>query len=232
MTDYSSLVDAFADYARTITGRYEIGDVLYRLTDQVVEILPVDGAGVSLGEGDQLQFVTATDERVVHVEQRQISAGQGPCHDAFTTGQQVVATDLREEHRWPDYVPLALEQGCQAVAGIPMLAADQRIGALNLYSHAPRAWNDDALDIAQILADMASGYIVNARVLSEAARTTQQLQHALESRIIVEQAKGILAERHGVDPATAFDFLRKHARAENTKVHDIARAIVDGTLHL
>jgi GAF domain-containing protein len=233
MTDQHALIRSFADYARTLSVRYDIGDVLYRLTDQVVEVLDVEGAGVSLADdkGD-LRFVTATDERIVRVEERQVTAKQGPCHDAFTSGDRVTSADLDTEPRWPDYTQEARAQGCRAVAGIPLLAGDQRLGALNLYSLRQREWPADELDIAQVLADMATGYIINARLLSESERVNAQLQHALNSRIVIEQAKGILAERHGVDPAAAFEQLRTYARGHNTKIHDVARAVVEGTLRL
>jgi GAF domain-containing protein len=233
MTDQQALLRAFADYARTLSAPYDIGDVLYRLTDHIVEVLDVAGAGVSLADADGgLRFVTATDEHIVHVEERQVTAGQGPCHDAFVSGDRVTSADLDAEERWPDYTPEALGQGCRAVAGIPMLAGDQRLGALNLYARQPREWPADELDIAQVLADMASGYVVNARTLSEVERVNAQLQHALDSRMVIEQAKGILAERHGVHPAAGFDRLRAYARNRNRKVHDVARDVVDSTLRL
>jgi GAF domain-containing protein len=233
MTDQQALIRAFADYARTISGRYDISDVLYRLTDQVQEVLDIDGAGVSLGNADGgLRFVTATDERISHVEERQVTAGQGPCHDAFVSGDRVTSADLAAEKRWPAYTSEALSHDCRAVAGIPMLAGGQRLGALNLYVRRPREWPADELDIAQVLADMATGYIINARTLSETEQVSAQLQHALDSRIVIEQAKGILAERHRIDPATAFDRLRRYSRSHNRKVHDVARAIVEGTLRL
>ena len=233
MADQSALNRAFADYARTIANRYEIADVLYRLTDQVVEVLGVDGAGVSIADRDgDLQFVTATDEQVTQVEERQVSAREGPCHEAYTEGKHVCSADLSAEDRWPAYVPEALEQGLRAVAGIPMICDEHRVGALNLYVSAARDWSSDDLDIAQLLADMATGYVVNARTLKEREQLANQLQHALDSRIIIEQAKGIIAERHGIDPAEAFNAIRRHARSTSTNLHDIARATVEGRLRL
>ena len=223
---------AAVDYARTLSRRYDIGEVLYRLTDQVVEILDVDGAGVSLADQGALRFVTASDEDIAAIEEQQVALSQGPCHDAYASGDRVTAADLRVEERWPDYVPVAVERGCRAVAGSPMHAGEHRVGALNLYVRRPREWPADELGIAQVLADMATGYIINARALTESDRVAGQLQHALDSRVVIEQAKGILAERYGTDPAAAFERLRRVARTRNAKVHDLARQVIDRTVEL
>lgn len=233
MADQSALNRAFADYARTIARRYDIGEVLYRLTDQAVEVLGVDGAGVSLGDRNAaLQFVTATDESVTQVEERQIALQQGPCHDAFQSGEQVTSADLRTEERWPGFRESAVQLGMRAVAGIPMLVNEERIGAVNLYVSQPREWPADDLEIAQLLSNMATGYIVNARTLTETERLATQLQHALDSRVVIEQAKGIIAERHGIDTAAAFDRIRQHARSSNAKLHAVAQAVVERSLQL
>jgi GAF domain-containing protein len=231
MADQSALRRAFGDYARTIAGRYDIGEVLYRLTDQIVDVLGVSGAGVSLGDGDNnLQFVTATDQPTTAAEEGQIEAREGPCHDAFRSGEPVTVSDLSADERWPAFRPAALGAGMHAVAGIPMLSEDQRVGALNIYSAAPREWPADDLADAQLLADMATGYIINARILTASQQRAAQLQHALDSRVVIEQAKGIIAERHQVTTAEAFSRLRARARSRNAKVHDVARAVVDGHL--
>lgn len=232
MTDHSALIRVFSEYARTLSRRYDVGDVLYRLTDQVSEVLNVDGAGVFLSEGSQLRFVTATDERIVRIEERQIVVGEGPCRDAYTNAAWATAADLAHESRWPGYAAIAVEHGCRAVAGIPMTAVESSVGALNLYACEPRHWTTEELEIAQVLADMATGYILNARTLTESEQLAEQLQHALDTRIVVEQAKGVLVERHGTDPATAFERLRRFARDRNTKVHDVARWIVQGSVEL
>lgn len=224
-------MEAFHDYARVLLGPYEIGTVLYQLTDQVVALLDVDGAGVSLTHDDEhLIFVTATDANITALEEDQVAQGQGPCHEAFRSGTVVAVDDLADETRWDEYREATLAHGVRAVVGIPMPVGDQRIGALNLYRRAPGAWAHEDLEAAQLLADMASGYILNATQLSESRILAAQLQHALDSRVVVEQAKGVLAERHGVSVHEAFERLRSHARRTSTRIHTVCEQVIDGTL--
>lgn len=233
MVDQAALLRAFHGYARVLLGPYEIGTVLYQLTDQVVDLLGVDGAGVSLAHGDeQLTFVTATDANITAVEEAQVAGSQGPCHDAFRTGSVVVVEDLADESRWDEYRAFAVDHGVRAVAGIPMPVGDQRIGALNIYRRTAGPWAQDDLDAAQLLADMASGYILNATQLDESRTLTTQLQHALDSRVVVEQAKGVLAERHDLTVHQAFEILRDHARRTGTRIHTVCTRVVEGDLEL
>ncbi|QBI19680.1 ANTAR domain-containing protein [Egibacter rhizosphaerae] len=232
MIDSTALRRAFGDYARTILGDYSVGEVLYRLTDQCVEVLGIDGAGVSLGEGEALQFVAATDEDVVRVEETQVSVGEGPCYEAYTTGRAVFVVDLRHEDRWPSYRAGATGVGLAAVAGLPMAVADERVGAVNLYRKAPHEWTDEEAETGQLLADMATGYILNARKLDEHRTLAEQLQHALDSRVIVERANGMLAQRHDLPVAEAFERLRTYARAQRRRIHEVAAEIVAGELDL
>lgn len=233
MSDTSRLRPLVSEYARTTLGRCEIGEVLYRLSDHALPFLGVDGAGVSLGDRDgQLRFVAATDDRVIRVEEKQVQGQQGPCHDAFRTASRTVVDDLRDERRWGDYPAFAVEQGCVAVAGIPMFGDDRTIGALNVYRHDAGPWDDETLEDTQLIADMASGYIVNDRALAESRLLADQLQRALDSRVVIEQAKGILAERHHTDVATAFQRLRTHSRQTNQRLHAVASAVVEDELEL
>ena len=230
MADQTAVIRAFADFARTIAGPYEIGDVLFRLTDRTAAILDIDGAGVSLSDAGELKFVSATDDRTIVIEEHPVDFVTGPCLDSYRSGDFVTSADLSAEERWPDYTPFVLGQGFRSVAGIPMMAAGTSIGALNLYRHAPGEWPADELEIAGVLADMASGYIVNARTLSAREQLATQLQHALNSRVIIEQAKGVLAGRTGTNPEQAFNTMRGYARRNGRKLHDVAHDIVERDL--
>ena len=230
MADQTALLRAFADFAHTIAGPYEIGDVLDRLTDHATAVLDIDGAGVSLSDAGELKFVSATDDRTVAIEERQAEFGDGPCHDAYRSSDVMTSADLSAEDRWLRYTPFVIEQGFPSVAGIPMMAADTCIGALNLYRHAPGEWPADELEIARVLADMASGYIVNARTLSAHEQLATQLQYALNSRVIIEQAKGVLAAQTETTTEEAFNVMRQYARRNGRKLHDVAHDIVERTL--
>ncbi|MBY5161332.1 GAF and ANTAR domain-containing protein [Salsipaludibacter albus] len=228
MIDQQALRRAFEDYASALLTRYQIGDVLYRLTDQVVDVLGVDGAGVSIAQdGEDLSFVAATDADVAVIEAQQESGGEGPCHEAYHTGEAVTVHDLADESRWPEYRETAMDQGCRAVAGLPMPTHVRRIGALNLYQHDPHDWTDDEISTGQLLANMASGYILNHDALAQSSTLVDQLQGALDSRVIIEQAKGIVAARRGVTTAAAFQLLRDRARSTNVRLHDLCQEVVD-----
>lgn len=233
MVDQAALLHAFREYARVLLGPYEIGTVLYQLTDHVVEVLDIDGAGVSLTHDDEgLTFVTATDATIAVVEEAQVALDEGPCHQAFHTGEVVAADDLADEERWPGYRDAAIASDVHAAAAIPMPVGDQRIGVLNLYRRSAGPWPQVDLDVAQLLADMASGYILNATQLAESHSLTTQLQHALESRILVEQAKGVLAERNDISVHEAFEAMRSHARHTGTRIHKVSQQVIEGTLDL
>lgn len=210
-----------------------MGDVLYRLTDHVVQVLGIEGAGVSLGMfPDALRFVAATEDRVARIEAGQVDSGDGPCFEAYRSGGTVMCGDLKEDGRWPHYRDIALQQDIRTVAGIPMPVGDERIGALNLYETGPRKWSGEELDTAQLQANVASGYIVNRRCLDEQTTLARQLQHALDSRVVIEQAKGVLSGRKDIDVAQAFEILRSYSRANSTKIHEVARRVITGELQL
>lgn len=234
MIDQHALRRVVSEYVRTTIGTYSIGEMLYRLTDHAVDVLGCAGAGVSIGDPDgRLRFVAATDEHVARVEEDQAVTQQGPCPEAFTFGKLVAVGDLfHAAGRWPDYAPPAIDHGCQAVLGVPMTIEDAPIGAINLYQTTSHDWSEEELDTGQLLADMGSGYIANLRELASTRQLAQQLQQALDSRLVIEQAKGVLAGHHDIDPNQAFERLRRHARHHQRKAHDVARDIVDGRLDL
>jgi GAF domain-containing protein len=233
MVDQDALLAACADYASTVLGRYDMAEVLERLTEQVTEVLDVPGAGVAIGGDDgTLRFATASDETVMQVEESQLEKDEGPCHDAWRRGAIVTEPDLTSSDRWPAFRPVALVAGWQAVAGVPMVIQGETVGALNLYHRNAHEWTAEELRAAKLLADMAAGYIVNVRTFSETARLAEQLQHALDSRVVIEQAKGVLAGRHGIETKVAFELLRKHARDRGRRIHDVAQEVLEGHLEL
>lgn len=233
MVDHAALVHAVGDYARALLTNYDVGSVLYRLTDHVTAVLGADGSGVTLADDDRnLAYVAATDGHVAGIEEQQIASRQGPCHEAFQTGELVAVADLEHEDRWPDYRRAAIAAGARAVLGVPMPIGERRIGALNVYRRAQHDWDDEEIEVAQALANMASGYVLSAGALERSGILTTQLQRALDSRVIVEQAKGILAERHDISPNEAFQRLRSHARRNQLRIRELAQDIVDDEVHL
>ena len=231
MVDQRRFRTALGGFAHTLVRRYEIGEVLYRLSDDVTDVLGVAGSGVSILDDVVLRFVTATSEQVEEIERLQDEYGEGPCGHAAATATTTVVDDLRTEvDRWPKFAPAAIERGLPAVLAIPMHIEGTTIGALNIYDDQPRTWTAEEVSAAQLLADMATAYIVMVGQLRSAEQLAEQLQHALDSRVVIEQAKGVLARTHDTDVSEAFERLRRYARSNNRKLHDVAGEVIDGTL--
>jgi GAF domain-containing protein len=215
MADQDRFVVALSEFAHTLTGNFAIGDVLHDLSVQVTQVLDASGAGVSLADEDgSFRFVTALNEATAAVEKLQEEEQQGPCVDAHRTGRPVLVADLRRHPaRWPNLVPRALELGVTAVAGLPMHLNRVRLGALNLYHAHPRDWTHEDVAAAQVLANMATSYVAHASEVERQRRTAEQLEEALASRVIIEQAKGMIAAERKITVDQAFELLRGHARS-------------------
>ena len=201
----------------------------------MTDVLDLTGAGVTLVHGGKQRFVTAAVESIARLERVQEDHQLGPCIDAVTTAQPMTVSDLDggdAGRRWPEYSNAATTTGIRAVAGIPMLAEGSAVGAVNLYSREPRSWSAEDLRVASVFANIATGYLVHASAAQQHQRTAEQLQQALSTRLIIEQAKGVLATRHEINVDEAFLLLRRQARDHGTRIHDVARAVVDGDLHL
>jgi GAF domain-containing protein len=223
-----NLLDVLTRFARTLAGRYDLSDVLFELSDRTAELLGAAGAGVCLGDSNgHLQFVTATSESVSVLEQVQAASQRGPCHDAYKTGEVVVVADLATCEEWPDYAAVAQQAGMSSVVGIPMLFDRRPFGALNIYHARPREWRPYDLELARVLADIATGYVAHASELDQARRVNEQLTEALDNRIVIEQAKGLLAGQRNITLDAPFDILRRHARNNHATLRDIAQAVVE-----
>ena len=233
MVDKERLAEVLIESAQTLVSSYRVDETLQRLCDRVVEVLPVTGAGVMLDdEAGDLRFVAASDDTVRQIEGLQIELGEGPCLHAYQTGESVIVADLEDGEWFPRFAPKAIAAGLRAVYSFPMRHEQDRIGALNLYRAEPGMFADEDRVAGQTLADVATATILNGRQLAQSERITGQLQRALESRVVIEQAKGRLAERHGIAVSEAFELLRRHARRNSRKLHDVARDVVHGTLDI
>ena len=235
MPNPDTLLESLERFAAALTSGYGIGDVLHNLTEEMAEVLNLTGAGVTLVHDGQQRFVTAAVEAIASLERVQENWQKGPCIDAVASAGPVAVSDIAAEdanERWPDYVVAAKTAGIQAVAGIPMLAEGEAIGAVNLYDSQPRNWSAEDLRLATIFASIATGYLAHASAARQQQRTAEQLQQALNTRLIIEQAKGVLATKRETTVDDAFNTLRKYARDHQARIHDVARAVVRGDLLL
>lgn len=226
--DEELLTRVLSEFAHTLANRFEVSEVLYRLAEHVVEILGVAGTGISVvDEKGKLRPVTGINELTIGLEAAEERFQEGPCVDAFHQGEVVAVTDLEEEgHSWPRWTVEAKERGVRAVLGIPLRVRTDSLGAMNVYSEQPRQWRQAEIRVARVLSDMAASYVANASDLEESQRTTEQLREALDSRIIIEQAKGVLANEMGVDVDQAFQVLRSHSRRHSVSLRSVAHGVV------
>jgi GAF domain-containing protein len=227
MYDQPLFLRTLSRFAVVLPARYDLEAALTELTESVTAVLGLCGSGVTMAEEGRLRFVTAVTQAAGELERNQEEQQAGPCRDAYETGEVVRVTDVREESaRWPEFSAAATRLAVAGVAGIPMRLADQIIGALNLYSPQPREWSDEDIAVAGVLADVATSYVVNASKLRQQEQLTEQLQEALESRVVIEQAKGITAYKHAVTIEQAYQLMRRHARNNNASLRLVAEAIV------
>jgi len=227
--DQELLTGTFVDLADTMVADFDIIDFLHLLADRSVQLLEVSAAGVVLADPrGQLRLVAASSEAARLLELFQLQDDEGPCLDAIRTGQPVIEPDMdRARQRWPRFAPAALEAGFAAVHAIPMRLREQVIGGLNLFREQPGAFDPADVRVGQALADTATIGLLHERNLRSSEVLSEQLQAALNSRVVIEQAKGKLAERLGVDMDTAFTILRHYARAQNLLLSDLAQAFID-----
>ena len=235
MANPEALLDSLERFATALTSGYGIGDVLHNLTEEMAEALGLSGAGVTLVDGARQRFVTAAVEAIANLEHVQESSQKGPCIDAVESATAVAMGDIATgdaSDRWPEYTVAAKAAGIRAVAGIPMMAEGSAIGAVNLYDSEPRSWSAEDLRVATIFASIATGYLAHASSARQQQRTAEQLQQALDTRLVIEQAKGVLATQRQCSVDAAFTSLRKYAREHGARIHDVSRAVVDGDLLL
>lgn len=228
------LAETFVALADTLVVGYDIVDLLQTLVDRCTEILDSADADIMLAsDSGDLEVVASSSECVRRIEHSQIGVGDGPGLAAYRSGRAISIADISESaHRWPLYSRDAREAGYATVHAVPMRLRKETIGALSLFRTTAGPMAPDDAAAAQALADAATIGIIHERAFREADLTRQQLQRALDSRVIIEQAKGLLAHAHDVDVDAAFHILREHARMTNQRLHDVAISVVERRLRI
>jgi transcriptional regulator with GAF, ATPase, and Fis domain len=225
------VAEVFVELADTLVDDFDLIDFLHRLTERCVDLLDVSAAGLLLtDQRGALQVVAASTERTRLLELLQLQTDQGPCPECFHTGRPVTVIDLAgTAGRWPAFVVAAQRIGFASVHALPMRLRTDVIGALNLFDTRVGALSADTVRLGQALADVATIGLLQARAISRRDTIAEQLQGALNSRVIIEQAKGVLAERRGLDMDQSFALLRTTARSTNRRLSELARDVVDGS---
>jgi GAF domain-containing protein len=226
------VTDTFVKLADTLVSSYEVLDFLNTLLSRSMDVLSASAGGVLLTNRDgDLDVLASSDERMRRLELFQLQGEEGPCIESFHTHSPVAETDLATaKERWPRFAPMALTQGYRTVYAFPMRLREQVIGALNVFHRDPGAAETADFNVAQAFTDVATIGILQHKAVSEARELAEQLQTALNSRVVLEQAKGVLAERAGLSVDDAFAGLRGYVRNHNLRLHDTAGRIVSGSL--
>jgi len=226
--------EVFIELSDTLVDDFDIIEFLDRLAARCSELLGVSACGILLADHHgALNLVAASSEQARLVELTQLQNLEGPCMDAFSTGRPVQVPDLRDSRtRWPRFTVAAVGAGYLSVQALPMRLRDTVLGAVNLFSRSTGELDADTIVLGQALADAATIGIVHQRALARQEVVTEQLQTALNSRILIEQAKGFLSHSLDIDVDDAFNILRMYARANNRRLTDVADDVVQARLEL
>jgi GAF domain-containing protein len=223
------LATIFVEVADTLIDEFDLIDFLHMLTDRAASLVDAAAVGILLADArGQLQFMAGSDENVRLLELFQLQNAEGPCLEAFQTARAVINIDLQAAgDRWPKFAQRATEAGFRSVHAFPLRLRQQVIGALNVFGTAKGgAFADTDVPIMQALADVASIGLIQERTVRRGEVLTEQLQGALNSRIVIEQAKGAVAQAHGVSPDEAFTLIRGHARRHNQRLTEVAHTVL------
>jgi GAF domain-containing protein len=222
----------FVELVDTLVADFDVVDLLTLLSDRCVDLLDVEEAGIMLAspEGD-LRVMASSSEAMRVLELFELQAQEGPCLDCYRTGQPVLNAELSTcADRWPRFAPEALATGFRMVHSLPMRLRGVVVGALNLFHVDPADMTRADIDAAQALADVATIAILHHRAALEAQVLNERLEQALDTRIMIEQAKGMVAEREGLDTEQAFAMLRSHSRNHDRLLSDVAADVLGGAL--
>ena len=232
MNDPTRLAEVFVELADTLVADFDTVDFFQMLTERSIELLGADAAGLMLAdERGGLVLMASTLERMRLLELFELQVEEGPCQDCFTSGQPVTNVQLAEARsRWPRFSAAAVEAGFGATHALPLRLRGHVIGALNRFTDEWREFSDQDEKVGQAMADIATIGLLHERNLHEKTALSEQLQTALHSRVLLEQAKGMLAARAGISVDEAFTRMRRHARGRGLPLTDVAGRVIAGTL--
>ena len=232
MTREELLTDTFVVLADTLVDNYDVIDFLQTLTERCVELLDTSAAGVMLADaGGRLRHAACSSEQMRLVELFELQLEEGPCFDAFNQRISVRCDDIADATtRWPNFAPHANAAGFIAATAVPLHLRSEAVGSLNMFSTTTPALRDNDLRVAQAIADVATIGILQERAIRDGRELSNHLEAALQSRIVIEQAKGIVAEHQKIDVDRAFERIRTFARNHNRLLSETARDLIDGGL--
>ncbi len=228
------MAETFVVLADSMVAGYDVVDLLQTLVERCAFLFDAVDAGIILADSSgALEVIASTSERSHLIELMQLRAGEGPCVEAYTSGKVVSVSDVMTiEHRWPLFAERARELGYASIHSTPLRLRTETIGALNLFRDRPGELSGQDTAASQAMADVATIGILQERAFREADLTQKQLRRALESRVVIEQAKGVVAHTRGVDMDEAFRLIRSHARDHGDLLDAVARAIVERQLQI
>ena len=222
-------LDQLADLKQ---GPVSLEEAVERVVAAADVLFGVDGTALMLVDRDQvLRNLAASDPRAVPLEELQATHGEGPCVDAFDDKQPVPAGDLATDDRWPAFSPAAAGQGLRAVLASPIPYSEQAVGVVAVFAGQPHEWGEAELEAVVAFTELVALLILNAMEASERGRVAGELQVALDSRVVIEQAKGVLVGRHGLTTRQAFERLRRQARDQRRPLTEVARSVVSAAEH-
>jgi GAF domain-containing protein len=222
------LAEVFVEVADTLVDEFDVIEFLQLVSERTAELLDAGAVGLLLADQQgELQFMAASDEAAKLLELFEVQHSQGPCRDAFLTAAPVFAPDLTLVlDRWPQFARRAVEAGFGSVHAMPMRLRGEVIGALSLFDQHPGVLDADDVRIIQALVDVATIGLMQERAIRRGEVLTEQLQGALNSRVVIEQAKGALAQMRGVSVDEAFELMRGFARRNGRRLSQVAQAVV------
>lgn len=222
------IVATFVSIAGSLARGHDVSEFLTQLAADCARLLDVSAVGLLLADArGSLHVVAASSERVADLEAFQAQRAQGPCHTCYLDGHPVNVPDLAAAaDRWPEFAAVAAQAGVVSVHAVPMRLRQDVVGALNLFGSTTGALEQSDLRLAQALADVATIALIQDRAASDRQVINEQLQKALDSRVVLEQAKGIVSYSGDLDMPAAFAALRGYARDHHIKLTDLAAALV------